>query len=93
MKTLRLVLIVLITSLLVPAGMARTCFDGLDFKQFSTPEGLPNSMVHQVYQDRDGIYLDFHFSMDYFAMMVMRSALLNRIFILQGFWLITMSFA
>ena len=54
MKTLRLVLIVLITSLLVPAGMARTCFDGLDFKQFSTPEGLPNSMVHQVYQDRDG---------------------------------------
>lgn len=54
MKILRLILIVLITSLLAPAGMAKTCFDGLDFKQFSTPEGLPNSMVHQVYQDRDG---------------------------------------
>lgn len=26
----------------------------LEFKQFSTPDGLPNSMVHQVYQDRDG---------------------------------------
>ena len=25
-----------------------------EFRQFSTPEGLPNSMVHQVYQDRDG---------------------------------------
>lgn len=25
-----------------------------DFKQFSSFEGLPNNMVHQVYQDRDG---------------------------------------
>lgn len=25
-----------------------------DFKPYSTPEGLPNGMIHQVYQDRDG---------------------------------------
>lgn len=33
---------------------AQNPWDGLEFRQFSTPEGLPNSMVHQVYQDRDG---------------------------------------
>ena len=38
----------------MPVGKAQTNFDDLEFKQFSTPEGLPNSMVHQVYQDRDG---------------------------------------
>ena len=41
-------------SLLLPAGMAKGRLEQLEFKQFSTPDGLPNSMVHQVYQDRDG---------------------------------------
>ena len=44
----------------------------LEFKQFSTPDGLPNSMVHQVYQDRDG-YIWIPPSMDYSGMMVMKS--------------------
>lgn len=35
-------------------GYAQTQLEKIDFKQFSTPEGLPVSMVHQVYQDRDG---------------------------------------
>lgn len=54
MKTLRALLMLLILNLLVPICKAETGFDNLDFKQFSTPEGLPNSMVHQVYQDREG---------------------------------------
>lgn len=28
--------------------------DDIRFRQFSTPDGLPNSMTHGVYQDRDG---------------------------------------
>ena len=54
MKTFRLVFIILIMSGLIFQGRAHVCWDDLEFKQFSTPEGLPNSMVHQVYQDRDG---------------------------------------
>lgn len=29
-------------------------FDNYRFEQFSTPEGLPNNMVHNIYQDQDG---------------------------------------
>ena len=54
MKTLRIVFMALIMSGLMSQGRAHVCWDDLEFKQFSTPEGLPNSMVHQVYQDRDG---------------------------------------
>ena len=54
MKTFRLVFMILIMSGLIFQGRAHVCWDDLEFKQFSTPEGLPNSMVHQVYQDRDG---------------------------------------
>lgn len=54
MKTLKAALIPLIIALSLPSGQAQTRFDDLEFKQFSTPEGLPNSMVHQIYQDRDG---------------------------------------
>lgn len=35
-------------------GLAKNRFENLPFKQFSTLNGLPNNMVHQVYQDRDG---------------------------------------
>lgn len=35
-------------------GYAHAQLEKIDFKQFSTPEGLPVNMVHQVYQDRDG---------------------------------------
>lgn len=54
METLRILWILLIITLLIPAAKAQTGWDEPEFKQFSTPEGLPNSMVHQVYQDRDG---------------------------------------
>ena len=36
-------------------NIAQATFDDLQFRQFSTFNGLPNSMVHQVYQDRDGL--------------------------------------
>lgn len=36
-------------------GVGQTKFDELQFKQFSTINGLPNNMVHRVYQDRDGM--------------------------------------
>ena len=67
------------------------CWDDLEFKQFSTPEGLPNSMVHQVYQDRDG-YIWIPTSMDCFVMMVTRYVPINQIFIPLVFWLIIMCF-
>ena len=54
MRTLKAALALLIITLSFLSGQAQTRFDNLEFKQFSTPEGLPNSMVHQVYQDRDG---------------------------------------
>ena len=51
----------------------------LEFKQFSTPEGLPNSMVHQVYQDRDGyIWIPTFYGL--FGMMVMKSERINQTF-------------
>ena len=103
MKTFRLVFIILIMSGLIFQGRAHVCWDDLEFKQFSTPEGLPNSMVHQVYQDRDGyiwifffygmyLYDGFLLSMDCFVMMVTRSVPINQIFIPLVFWLIIMCF-
>lgn len=41
--------------LIIPNCIAQTHMDELAFKQFSTFNGLPNNMVHQVYQDRDGL--------------------------------------
>ncbi len=91
MKTFRLVFMILIMSGLIFQGRAHVCWDDLEFKQFSTPEGLPNSMVHQVYQDRDGIF-GFLLSMDCFVMMVTRYVPINQIFIPLVFWLIIMCF-
>lgn len=54
MKAHRILLITCILGLLIPDSQAQSSLENLEFKQFSTPEGLPNSMVHQVYQDRDG---------------------------------------
>ena len=56
----------------------------LEFKQFSTPDGLPNSMVHQVYQDRT-VTSGFPPSMDYSGMMVMKSEHINQIFTLRDY--------
>lgn len=36
-------------------SIAQTKPEDLHFRQFSTFNGLPNNMVHQVYQDRDGL--------------------------------------
>lgn len=44
-------LLVLLTTI---SGQSKNQLDNLPFKQFSTFNGLPNNMVHQVYQDRDG---------------------------------------
>lgn len=43
--------------LLALAQSAPSCASGIGdirFRQFSTPDGLPNSMTHGIYQDRDG---------------------------------------
>lgn len=47
-------LLIITTTLLMFPVHAQDRLKNLEFKQFSTPDGLPNSMVHQVYQDRDG---------------------------------------
>lgn len=47
-------LLLITTTLLMFPVHAQDRLKNLEFKQFSTPDGLPNSMVHQVYQDRDG---------------------------------------
>lgn len=54
MKMHRILLIIGLLGLFISNNKAQSSLDNLEFKQFSTPEGLPNSMVHQVYQDRDG---------------------------------------
>ncbi len=42
------------TILVIPCNIAGNLLNNLKFNQFSTFNGLPNNMVHQVYQDRDG---------------------------------------
>lgn len=54
MKVHKILLILYILGLFIPNSKAQSHLYHFDFKQFSTPQGLPNSMVHQVYQDRDG---------------------------------------
>ena len=54
MKTFRLVFMILIMSGLIFQGRAHVCWDDLVFNQFSTRDGLPNSLVHLVYQDLEG---------------------------------------
>lgn len=57
MKTPRVLLtsliIVLILSITIDS-LAKNRLENMPFKQFSTLNGLPNNMVHQIYQDRDG---------------------------------------
>lgn len=48
-------LIFLLLILIIPNCIAQPHLDELSFKQFSTFNGLPNNMVHEVYQDRDGL--------------------------------------
>ena len=91
MKTFRLVFIILIMSGLIFQGRAHVCWDDLEFKQFSTPEGLPNSMVHQVYQDRDGyIWIPTFYGLfryDGYEVRTYKSNLIPLVF-----WLIIMCF-
>lgn len=54
MKALKIVWIGLMLALSMQVSTAQNRLGDIKFKQFSTPDGLPNSMVHQVYQDRDG---------------------------------------
>ncbi len=50
----KLLSIILITFTTVGATAQVQSSDYYRFKQYSTPDGLPNNMVHQVYQDNDG---------------------------------------
>ncbi|MCD8167232.1 MAG: hypothetical protein LUE93_14660 [Bacteroides sp.] len=54
MKAQKTVLFLLLLAFVFSPGKARSYLDHLEFNQFSTFNGLPNNMVHQVYQDRDG---------------------------------------
>ena len=56
MATIRNKIILLLFAVLLAAAGSLTAspLENLRFRQFSTPQGLPSSMVHQVYQDRDG---------------------------------------
>ena len=54
MKTLRKLSILLSVFFSFSNSHAQSSFGDLQFKQFSTFNGLPNNMVHQVYQDVDG---------------------------------------
>lgn len=63
MKFIKIPLFFLLFSILT-GNVARASFDNLLFKEFSTLNGLPNNMVHQVYQDRDGyIWIATHYGL------------------------------
>lgn len=51
MKALICILVVFCCSFI---HAAERRLDNLTFRHFSTSEGLPNNMVHHIYQDRDG---------------------------------------
>lgn len=55
MKILKYYLSILVIIIIPDIIIAQTHLDELSFKQFSTFNGLPNNMVHEVYQDRDGL--------------------------------------
>ena len=55
MNLLKIFPLFIVFMLTTSASIAQPQFDDLQFKQFSTFNGLPNNMVHQVYQDRDGL--------------------------------------
>jgi signal transduction histidine kinase/ligand-binding sensor domain-containing protein/DNA-binding response OmpR family regulator len=55
MNILKILLILSVFIFTTSHNIAQTKFDDLHFKQFSTFNGLPNNMVHQVYQDKDGL--------------------------------------
>lgn len=54
MKTFKILFLFLSVTFAVLSGHAQSSFGDMQFKQFSTSNGLPNNMVHQVYQDLDG---------------------------------------
>ncbi len=55
MRNLKYYLSILVLIIMPDIVIAQTLFSDLQFKQFSTFNGLPNNMVHKVYQDRDGL--------------------------------------
>ena len=54
MKNFKVQIILYLILSVTTNGLSNNHLDNLPFKQFSTFNGLPNNMVHQVYQDRDG---------------------------------------